>query len=97
LHELVPLLDRALATTSRLVGLLRLLNFGDHHLESSGNVGVLSCAGLEPAALQILRQLLSLLYGDLAFAFADVALVANDDDGNGFGTLRMKCQRIFSE
>jgi hypothetical protein len=79
--------DSTFAATSRLVRLCRLLDLSDHHLECLRDVGVVPSTGLSPSCVEFFCELLTLFGCDLALAFANIALVADDYEGDGFGAL----------
>lgn len=75
---------------------LRLLNLANQKLKCPANILVVSCARLCPAALELLGKLLALFGADLALLWSKIALVTYDDDGNGFGTLRVNFKAYVS-
>jgi hypothetical protein len=79
--------ENTVALLGSLAGSLRLLDLGNHQLERLGDVGVVRGAGLGPATLQPLAQLAALLDADLALLRPQIALVTDDDDGDGLGAL----------
>lgn len=79
--------EHTVALLGSLAGRLCLLDLGNHQLERLGDVGVVRGAGLGPAALQPLAQLAALLDADLALLRPQIALVTDDDDGDGLGAL----------
>lgn len=79
--------EHAVALLGSLAGRLCLLDLGNHQLERLGDVGVVRGAGLGPAALQPLAQLAALLDADLALLRPQIALVTDDDDGDGLSAL----------
>lgn len=88
-NEPAPVLhDTALPSTCWLVGLLRFLNLGDHHLKRFGHIGVVARTRLDPAAAELFGEILSLLGGEFPLGFGYVALVSDNDDGNGLGALQ---------
>lgn len=82
--------DAALPSARWLVWLLRFLNLGNHHLKGFGNIGVIACTRLDPAAVELTGQVLSLLGCEFPLALGHVAFVADNDDGNGLGALGTK-------
>jgi hypothetical protein len=46
--------NSALATSSRLTGILSFLDFGNHQLKCLVNILVVSCAGFSPGTLELL-------------------------------------------
>lgn len=77
----------AVALFGGLAGVLRLLDLGNQQLKSLADVLVISCTRFSPAALDLFRHLLAILRGDLALLGTEIALVADNDDGNGLGAL----------
>lgn len=90
-----PLHQDAIALSRCLAGVLRLLDLSDQELERFADVLVISCARLGPAALDLLGHLLSIFGGNLSLLGSQVALVADDDDGDGFGTLIKHCWLVI--
>lgn len=84
--------QNAIALGRSLAWVLRLLNLSDQELESLAHVLVVSRARLSPAALYLLRELLSVFGCDLSLLGAQVALVADDADGDRLGALRLVVQ-----
>lgn len=77
----------AVALFGGLAGVLRLLDLGNQQLKSLADVLVISCTRFGPSALDLFRYLLAILRGDLALLGTEIALVADNDDGNGLGAL----------
>lgn len=81
----------AFPTPSGFVGLLGFLDLGNHQLKGLGDILVDSGAGLYPATLQLLTQLLTFLGGDLSgLSSVDIALVADNHNWDRLGTLCKK-------
>jgi hypothetical protein len=85
LHDLAP----ALATggLARVLARLHLLN---QKLEGLLNVLIVSGAGFGPAALELLRECFAFLGCDLALLGAQIGLVAYNDNGDPFDSLRVE-------
>ena len=77
LHDLTPTL--AACGLTRILASLHLL---DQELERLLDVLVVPRTCFRPATLELLRELLAVLGGDLALLGAKVRLVTDDDDGN---------------
>lgn len=89
---IVCLHQNAIALGRSLAWVLRLLNLSDQELESLAHVLVVSRARLGPAALYLLRELLSVFGCHLSLLGAQVALVADDADGDRLGALKSVVQ-----
>lgn len=70
-----------------VAGVLRLLDLGNQELKGFGHVLVVPSTRLGPAATALLCHLSALLGAHLALLGAQVALVADDDDRDGVGSL----------
>jgi hypothetical protein len=79
--------QNTIALARRLAGVLRLLDLPDQELESLAHVLVVSRARLGPAALYLLGELLSIFGCDLSLLGSQVALVADDADGDRLSAL----------
>jgi len=82
-----PSHDDALAACRRLVGVLRLLNLADEELKSFGYVLPIPGTSLGPGAVVLVCQSFALLGRHLALLRTEIALVADNADGDGFGAL----------
>ena len=77
----------AIALRRSFAGVLRLLDLSYQELKGLAHVLVVPRARLGPATLDLLGELLPVLGGDLPLLGSQIALVANDDDGDRLGAL----------
>lgn len=77
----------AIALLGRFSRVLRRLNLSNHKLKSLADIRVVLGAGFGPTALELLSQLLAFLDADSALVRAQIALVTDDNDWDGFGSL----------
>ena len=83
--------NKAFSAGGGLVGVLRLLNLTDEQLECFGYVLAVPGTSFGPRAVVLVSERLALLGCHLALLRAEVALVADDADGNGLSALRGGC------
>lgn len=67
---------------------LRLLDLPDHQVKRLGDVVVISSTGLSECGVELLGDLTTFFEGDLALLGFEIALVADDGDGNPFCALK---------
>ncbi len=72
---------------ARLGRVLRALDLGNHELKGLGDVLVVARAGLGEGAAELRAQLPPFVRRHLPLLGPQVALVADDDEGDGFGAL----------
>ena len=83
----IGLHDGALAPARGLAGVLALLDLGDHQVEGFLDVLVVPRTGLGPCALEFGGEGSAVVGGDLALCGVEIALVADDDEGDPFRAL----------
>lgn len=76
-----------LSISCRFIGVRCLLNLPNHELECLDNVLIISSASLSPGALELVRELLAFLRGNLPLLWSQVLLVTDDDYRDPFCTL----------
>lgn len=86
----------ALAAGGRLIRVLRLFDLCNEELEGLVDVLVVASAGLGPAAVVLVGQLLAVLGRDLALLGAQIAFVAHDDDGDPLDALWRRIEGLMS-
>lgn len=88
--------DKALAAGGRLIRILRLFDLCDEELKGLVDVLVVAGAGLGPATVVSVGELLAVVGRDLALLGAQIALVAHDDDGDPLDTLWRSTEGLMS-
>lgn len=82
--------NSALAPGRRLIGILGLLDLSNKLLKGLGDVLVIASTGLGPGTLKLLTKLLAILGSNLPLFGAQIALVADNDDGDPLDALRVR-------
>ena len=74
----------SLPTTSRLIGVLSLLDLPDHELEGFGYILIVTSACLRAGAFEFFGHLLAVFDRNLALLWPQVTFVSNNDYWNPF-------------
>ena len=68
---------------------LGLFDLGDHELKGLGDVLIVAGAGFGPGTLELRPEVLAFFRRHLSLLWTQIALVADDDQRNRFGSLQM--------
>lgn len=90
-----PSHDNTLPASSRLPRVLSLLDFTDHQVKRLGNVVVISGTGLGERGVELLGDLTAFLERNLALLGFEIALVADDGDGDPFSALTIGKKKLL--